>query len=122
MAQAICAWTTGVRYLLDSPVSKAAINVNVTVVDFPRRPIGEVSVDNLLDRWSKRGRWAEPLFNVMETEIRNVKDLMQTSKGAVHCEAGLVSSLLLRCRKSSSFESPDTAESERTKSVSVFEF
>ncbi|KAJ6606460.1 hypothetical protein DFH09DRAFT_1120294 [Mycena vulgaris] len=74
------------------------MTINISVVDFPRCPIKEVSPENLLRHWKIRAGWSDTLSAAVESEMRAV-ELSQTTKGAVHCEAGLVASLLLRLRK-----------------------
>ncbi|KAJ7130221.1 hypothetical protein C8R44DRAFT_62658 [Mycena epipterygia] len=93
MLQAICAWTTGVQYLLKSPMAKNSKTIKLAIVDFPRLPIKEISVDALLTRWTDIAQWPELLRDNIENEIR-AEDMTHHRKGAVHCEAGLITSLL----------------------------
>ncbi|KAJ7665102.1 hypothetical protein DFH06DRAFT_308196 [Mycena polygramma] len=99
MIKTACAWTAGVRHLLRTHIAKdlviANARANVTIVDFPRRPINRCAVEDLMRRWATKCSWSEALHAGIETEMRAVADQPQIRKGSVHCEAGLVASLLL---------------------------
>ncbi|KAJ6486073.1 hypothetical protein C8R47DRAFT_1128928 [Mycena vitilis] len=91
MVEAVCAWTTGVDYLLHSHLS----DMNVAIVDFPRLPIKELTVMDLVGHWTEKGVWSSDLADAARSEIAKVVEQADLGKGAVHCEAGLAASLLL---------------------------
>ncbi|KAJ6486072.1 hypothetical protein C8R47DRAFT_1128925 [Mycena vitilis] len=102
MIKAACAWTAGVRHLLRTPIAKSLVianaRANVTILDLPQHPINRCAVGDLMKRWATKASWSEALRTAIEMEIGAVVDRHQICKGVVHCEAGLVASLLL-CAK-----------------------
>ncbi|KAJ7484078.1 hypothetical protein B0H11DRAFT_1196768 [Mycena galericulata] len=105
---AVCAWTTGPTYLLRSPISRVPIPLTVSIVDLPRGAIVDVALDGLLARWKKHSRWSD------KTE-RRVSDILKSARsrdpgrerGACHCEAGLMASILVH-RQDSRATQPET--------------
>ncbi|KAJ7045670.1 hypothetical protein C8F04DRAFT_1227788 [Mycena alexandri] len=99
MALAVCAWTAATQYLLGSPIAKSSHPVNVSIIDFPRRSIGDIRIDNLITHWKAQGGWTNPQYNAIEIALKTlpveyrVRDMMLAKKGAVHCEAGLAASI-----------------------------
>ncbi|KAJ6466273.1 hypothetical protein C8R45DRAFT_1021137 [Mycena sanguinolenta] len=48
---AVCAWTTGARYLLRSQLAKSTAPLVISLVDFPRGDIKESTPEALINRW-----------------------------------------------------------------------
>ncbi|KAJ7292801.1 hypothetical protein C8J57DRAFT_1267136 [Mycena rebaudengoi] len=94
MLEAVCAWSTAARYLLAGPISREEIPIYISIVDLPRQPIQEHSQLDLLEHWGQLAGWSKPLRNAVTKKLRPMD--LRTDRGAVHCEAGLVASLLLR--------------------------
>ncbi|KAJ6585041.1 hypothetical protein B0H19DRAFT_407169 [Mycena capillaripes] len=92
---AVCAWTTAVPYLLASPVAKESTTVKISIVDLPRREIPEASALSLLARWTDKASWSTALHSEVHADLIGGGHPTDTSKGAVHCEAGLAASLYL---------------------------
>ncbi|KAJ6466271.1 hypothetical protein C8R45DRAFT_484419 [Mycena sanguinolenta] len=55
---AVCAWTTGAKYLLRSQLAKSTAPLIISLVDFPREDIKESTSEALIDRW--RSLTSEP--------------------------------------------------------------
>ncbi|KAJ7873154.1 hypothetical protein B0H13DRAFT_2058639 [Mycena leptocephala] len=90
----ICAWTTGPRVLLHSRLNRAdiPINVSVFVVDLPRNPIDAITT-KLVAHWTRNGRWSFEVSTKVLTMVK--KTPPGVTEGALHCEAGLMASILL---------------------------
>ncbi|KAJ7226027.1 hypothetical protein GGX14DRAFT_642529 [Mycena pura] len=97
--QAVCAWNTGVRYLIGSTIAQHQIPIHLSMLDLPREPVNAHSAQELLDRWTPRANWDESVLDQLKNEVKALELLQAASKGAVHCEAGLVAALYLYQQK-----------------------
>ncbi|KAJ7267521.1 hypothetical protein C8J57DRAFT_1327932 [Mycena rebaudengoi] len=96
IVDALSAWTTGPQFLLSEGLARASIPIHVSVIDLPRTPIPPVDADTLLQRWIDKGNWSDRIGDKI---LLTVKKLTLTSlRGACHCEAGLIASLLVHSR------------------------
>jgi hypothetical protein len=66
------------------------------MLDLPREPVNAHSAQELLARWTPRADWSESVLAQLKTELELLQPLRVESKGAVHCEAGLVAALYLQ--------------------------
>ncbi|KAJ7468504.1 hypothetical protein FB451DRAFT_374913 [Mycena latifolia] len=95
---AVCAWTTGPRFLLRSPIGRSSIPINIAVVDLPREPITAANAEELMERWAPLAQWSTATSSIVRQKLES-QDLGPPIEGACHCEAGLMASLLLHVKK-----------------------
>ncbi|KAJ7292767.1 hypothetical protein C8J57DRAFT_1210486 [Mycena rebaudengoi] len=105
--EAACAWTTGVRFMLTSPIGKETVPVQLAVVDLPRQSVEACSPQDLLTRWTARTTWPDSLSDEIHGELQQLVHPKTLLQGQVHCEAGLVASLYLRQQRPQDLESPE---------------
>ncbi|KAJ7211332.1 hypothetical protein GGX14DRAFT_449913 [Mycena pura] len=91
--QAVCAWNTGARYLIGSTIAQHQIPIHLSLLDLPREPVDVHSAQELLDRWTPRADWEKSVLEQLKNEVESLDLPQAVSKGAVHCEAGLVAAL-----------------------------
>ncbi|KAJ6589132.1 hypothetical protein B0H19DRAFT_231617 [Mycena capillaripes] len=110
---ALCAWTTGPDYLLRQPFTKSPIVLHLSVVDVPRRPIKALTVNQLLNYWAERCKWAK------DAAIRSIVQSFRSrdesaQSGACHCEAGLMAFLVASVNSDEeSTQSPSSSVDQR---------
>ncbi|KAJ6589142.1 hypothetical protein B0H19DRAFT_231795 [Mycena capillaripes] len=92
---ALCAWTTGLNYLLQQPFSQSPIPLHLSVIELRRRPINAVSANELLKYWDGRCTWTKDVAVQRIVQSFQSKD-PSVRTGACHCEAGLMASLVAR--------------------------
>ncbi|KAJ7292872.1 hypothetical protein C8J57DRAFT_8813 [Mycena rebaudengoi] len=93
--QAVCAWNRCARYLIGSTIAQNQVPIHLSMLDLPREPVNAHSAQELLARWTPRADWSESLLDQLKVELDLLQPLRADSKGAVHCEAGLVMALYL---------------------------
>ncbi|KAF8215034.1 hypothetical protein K438DRAFT_2123671 [Mycena galopus ATCC 62051] len=122
---AVCAWTTGSKYILSSGIAKSKAPLSLSIVNLPREDVPEHSVEVLAARWMERGRWTPSTHQIVTESLRSfqadaqekeaettrratsgtatTEDAVEISAtpipsttGACHCEAELIASILLR--------------------------
>ncbi|KAJ6557309.1 hypothetical protein DFH09DRAFT_542515 [Mycena vulgaris] len=94
--EAVCAWTTGPKYLLRTPVSRSLIDIHLSVIDLPQTGIPEITASELLSRWSTKTLWSDQVQEEVRRHIlgKEGREVLQATDGACHCEAGLIASFL----------------------------
>ncbi|KAJ7491947.1 hypothetical protein FB451DRAFT_512250 [Mycena latifolia] len=116
---AACAWTTGPIHLLRTSVSRSSMPVTLSIVDLPRAPINAVHSDDLLKHWAAIVQW--PPHEVLQVLriLQRARDRdLERTKGACHCEAGLMASLALRLNQTAPL---NNAEAEPAILANAFE-
>ncbi|KAF8215037.1 hypothetical protein K438DRAFT_1749137 [Mycena galopus ATCC 62051] len=68
---AVCAWTTGSRYILSSSIAKSKAPLSLSIVDLPREDVPEHSVEVLAARWMERGRWTPSTHQIVTESLRS---------------------------------------------------
>ncbi|KAJ7809383.1 hypothetical protein B0H14DRAFT_3881013 [Mycena olivaceomarginata] len=111
--ESLCAWVTAPWHLMDLPIAKKGLPVEVHVVDLPRAPITSVTPDDLAARWAKVGRWSDEVTEDVRNTLTTQPELLDVAKGATHCEAALVASLA-RHAPQETFTSEKTTEPDVT--------
>lgn len=106
--EAACAWTTGVRFMLTSPIGKETIPVQLAVVDLPLQSVEACSPQDLLTRWTARTTWPVSLPDEIHAKLQQLARPETLLQGQVHCEAGLVASLYLRQQRPHDLDSPES--------------
>ncbi|KAF8169157.1 hypothetical protein K438DRAFT_2024760 [Mycena galopus ATCC 62051] len=97
VVDAVCAWTTGPTHLLRSKIARSPIVTSVSILDLPSAPISAISYKDLIAYWSKTTHWSSAKLKKATSAIQRIRDQdLDRVKGACHCEAGLMASLLLR--------------------------
>lgn len=87
----ICACTTAIHYLMRTPIARKGIRVQTRVIDLPTVTIDDYDPNELLSRWQAQGKWS----NEVSERVKKVLSERKTnSEGAMHCEAGLLASLV----------------------------
>ncbi|KAF7365056.1 hypothetical protein MVEN_00376800 [Mycena venus] len=95
LVDAITAWTTGPSYLLRTPISKSDVPVDVSIINLPRLPVPPVSSGSLLKRWEQKINWTPEAKDDIDEKLRKVAEQNHDgTRGACHCEAGLMASIL----------------------------
>jgi hypothetical protein len=96
MLEALCAWTTGPLNLLRGSLSKATVPIELSIILPPRTPITSIPVEVFTTRWAMNSQW--PADATVSTPILDALNKANKGRapirGAVHCEAALMASLL----------------------------
>ncbi|KAJ7064991.1 hypothetical protein C8F01DRAFT_784542 [Mycena amicta] len=96
VVDAVCAWTTGPTNLLRSKIARSPLVASVSILDLPRAPIRKISYPELIDHWMKTTKWSGAKLKKVTSATQHIRDKdLEQQKGASHCEAGLMASLLL---------------------------
>ncbi|KAJ6466220.1 hypothetical protein C8R45DRAFT_1020937 [Mycena sanguinolenta] len=115
---AICAWTTGTKYLLNSTMSRSTAPLLVSIVNLPPQEmrIGASSVEALVEHWTPIAQWPDIIQQSVKASLVDFQVKLSANavseatawtstnlispalaKGNCYCEeAGLVASLYLR--------------------------
>ncbi|KAJ6619470.1 hypothetical protein B0H10DRAFT_1163192 [Mycena sp. CBHHK59/15] len=89
---AVCSWPAAAITLTRSGLLGSA-TIDASVIDLPRKPIEGTTNFLLLEHWQTAGRWRDSVTSVVKPILLTLKD-KGDSRGTVHCEAGLLASLL----------------------------
>jgi len=71
--EAVCAWNTGMRYLISSTIAQHQIPVHLSMLDLPREPLTAHSSEALLERWNSKAReanWSDSLLSRFKQKMR----------------------------------------------------
>lgn len=111
---ALCAWTTGPQYLLRSAISKSNIPLSLSIVGLPREPVNDIAVDKLVEAWQNRSdAWSKETVTRVSRILERVRGQdPERAKGACHCEAGLMASLLVYAKVEDLPENAQSSEPE----------
>ncbi|KAJ7665876.1 hypothetical protein DFH06DRAFT_1185273 [Mycena polygramma] len=90
----ICVWTTGPPILLNSIIHYASIPVNVSVVDLPRAPVHAYPPKEIVARWARIEKWEDAVQISVLNALKETA--IEPDDGACHCEAALMTSVILR--------------------------
>ncbi|KAF9065600.1 hypothetical protein BDP27DRAFT_1404765 [Rhodocollybia butyracea] len=94
---AICAWTTAVKKLLSyRHLGSQGITLDIHVIDLPQSELAEPTLDSALSVWGLEEHSAK---------IQGLSKRIHNCSGDIHCEAGLLASLLFpSAPKNNSFD------------------
>lgn len=74
-----------------TPIARKGIRVQTRVIDLPIVAIDDYDPNELLSRWQTQGKWSN---DVSERVKKVLSERKTNSEGAMHCEAGLLASLV----------------------------
>ncbi|KAJ7368697.1 hypothetical protein DFH08DRAFT_1071347 [Mycena albidolilacea] len=92
--EAACASITAARQLYRSKIAASGMGFAYRILQLPRTSVAEYSTTEIISRWHTRGNWPAASTKALEDLKKWMeKAKMQTSKGAMHCEAGILAAL-----------------------------
>jgi hypothetical protein len=101
--EAACAWSTAARQLARSKIAAGNFRFTYHTLQLPRTPVVEYSAAEITSLWRTQAKWSDTLRKKL---VDIMKEDMQTSKGAVHCEAGILAALCTTGSKECSAPKP----------------
>ncbi|KAJ7493457.1 hypothetical protein B0H11DRAFT_2006514, partial [Mycena galericulata] len=95
----LCAWTAGPPSLLRSHITRSSMPINVSLADLPGGDVKTITSEELVAYWTQRGNWSSEIGTSALNRLKKDPPKKTDSEGACHCEAGLMASIVLQCRK-----------------------
>ncbi|KAJ7284813.1 hypothetical protein C8J57DRAFT_1289545, partial [Mycena rebaudengoi] len=91
-----CAWTTAAWVPRNAKLADGRHDMNFRVVELPRQPVGTFSADELVERWRRLRLWTDEVAVKVKTELelKLSNGFISPDKGATHCEAGILASMV----------------------------
>ncbi|KAF8214962.1 hypothetical protein K438DRAFT_1954970 [Mycena galopus ATCC 62051] len=90
---AVCAWTTGAKYIMSSAIGKSKAPLSLSIVDVPREDVPVHSPEALAARWTKQGHFPPSIHRKIAEKLSSFREDAQRKEADARRWAALATAM-----------------------------